>query len=323
MKVEADKEPWRSAVTTALLLAAGRGVRLAPLTDRIPKAALPLLDVPLGAWALTDLADIGSRLFVNTSSHTGILEGTLLPFAPHAVFIREDPEPIGSAGTAAALQEQVSGALITRAADHLTDLRCADLFATHRRLGRPATVAVAPVLEGADFEIKEERATRFIDRRLVTDAPGAIWIGAAVFERDVLALIPAERPLDLGTALMGQLTRAGELAVHVHDGFQIDVGTPARYLRASSDLLYGRGPRPPVPHPGEIFQAAGGRAYVGPDAEVDDDALGPDSIVLRGARVPSGSSVTRGIVMPFESVPRGLAIRRGIWAAGHLVSAHK
>lgn len=303
------------------MLAAGRGVRLAPLTDQVPKAALPLLDVPLGAWALSDLASTGGELFVNASAHAGVLEDALRPFAPHATFIREEPEPIGSAGTAAGLQEQVTDVLITRAADHLTDLRCADLLATHRRLGRPATVAVAPVLEGADFEINDQHATRYFDRRVVTDAPGAMWIGAAVFERATLALIPAERPLDLATALFGQLTRAGELGVHVHAGFQLDLGMPARYLRASIDLLYGRGPRPPIPYPGELFHAGGGRAYVGPDAEVADDSLGPDSIVLRAARVPAGSTVTRGMVMPFESVPRGLAIRGGIWAGGRVLAA--
>ncbi|MGH3118946.1 MAG: nucleotidyltransferase family protein, partial [Gaiellales bacterium] len=199
-----------------LLLAAGRGVRLAPLTDSRPKAALPLLDVPLGAWAVADLAAVAHKVVVNASAHADALEAALRPYAPGAELMIELPEPWGSGGTVAALKERVTGVIVTRNADHLTDLRCADLLATHARIGAPATVAVAPVLENGDFKVEGDHAVTFIDRRDQDSGGDQLWIGSAVFDRAVLDLIPAERPIDLARGLLGQLVRSGELGVHVH-----------------------------------------------------------------------------------------------------------
>jgi mannose-1-phosphate guanylyltransferase len=304
----------------ALLLAAGRGTRLAPLTDSRPKATLPLLDIPLGAWGLADLTTVATEVVVNSSAHSDMLEAALRPYAPDAEFWVESPEPWGSGGTVAAVKEKVTGVLVTRHADHLTDLRSADLLETHARSGLPATIAVAAVLEGADFRVEGDRVTEFFDRREVSTS-GYMWVGSGVFDRSVLDLIPAERPIDLTRGLLGPLIRAGELGVHIHRGYQLDVGTPGRYLRASVDLLYGRGPRPPIVIPGDLFVTGGGRAYVGPGARVQDELIGPDAIVLAGAEVPGNSFVSRAIVMPGEHVGAEMTLSGDIWIDGHVVPA--
>ena len=304
-----------------LLLAAGRGVRLAPLTDTRPKAALPLLDVPLGAWAVADLTTVAHEVVVNASVHAAELEAALRPYAPRANFSIELPEPWGSGGTVASLKGRVTGVIVTRNADHLTDLRCSDLLETHLRLGAPATVAVSPVLENGDFKIEGDRVVSLIDRRDEDPSGNHLWIGSAVFDRSVLDLIPADRPMDLARGLLGQLVRARELAVHVHRGYQLDVGTPSRFLRASIDLLYGRGPAPPSGSAGDVFVTGGGRAYVGPGAQVKEEWLGPDAIVLAGATVPGGSFVSRTIVMPGERVPADTTLSGDIWVDGHVVPA--
>lgn len=305
-----------------LLLAAGRGVRLAPLTDSRPKASLPLLDIPLGAWGLAELTGVSDTIVVNASSNAEALEESLRPYGgPDAQFSVEWPEPWGSGGTVAALKDRVHGVLVTLNADHLTDLRLADLLETHARLQTPATIAVARVLEQADFKVENERATKLLDRRddVVTD--GYQYLGAGVFDRSVLDLIPAERPMDLTRGLFAPLVRSGDLGVHIHRGYNLDVGTPGRYLRASVDLLYGRGPRAPVQIPGDLFATGGGRAYVGPGAHVQDELLGPDAIVLAGAEVPGNSFVSRAIVMPGERVGAETTLSGDIWVDGHVVPA--
>ncbi|MGH2757109.1 MAG: hypothetical protein ACRDI3_04910, partial [Actinomycetota bacterium] len=292
------------------------------LTDTRPKAALPLLDVPLGAWAVADLATVTRELVVNASAHADALEAALRPYAPGAEFMVELPEPWGSGGTVAALKERVTGVIVTRNSDHLTDLRCADLLATHTRIGAPATVAIAPVLENGDFKIEGDHAVTLIDRRAADSSGNYLWIGSAVFERSVLDLIPAERPIDLARGLLNQLVRSGELGIHIHRGYQLDVGTPSRFLRASIDLLYGRAPAAPSDNHGDVFMSGGGRSYVGPGARVRHEWLGPDAVVLAGAEVPGGSFVSRSIVMPAEKIASDTTLSGVIWVDGHVVPAY-
>ena len=313
------------------MLAAGSGIRLLPLTEKIPKPALPLLDVPLGAWALADLDELGGRVFVNAARHHRVLSDALSPFSERAVFVIEEPEPFGSAGTLAALKERLPGPVVTRNADMLSDIAARDLVRTHLEGGALATLGVMPVARGADLIVEARgvegrgveggRALRLVDRRKEPGTAGHLWLGIAVFERAALDLIGPERPLDLARGLVAELVQRGEVAIHEHHGYALDVGTLDRYLRANLDLLDAFAPTPPRVLPGSLIEVEGGRAYVGPGAEVDTMSLGLGACVMSGATVAPTAYITRGLVLPGEIVPDGIRVTDGIWALGRLLPA--
>ena len=286
-----------------MLFGAGRGKRLRPLTDRIPKPALPLLDVPLGAWGLAGLVRVAPPVVVNASHLAGrlirALEAVDLPGWQAVV---ESPEAYGTGGTLAALRDRVSGRLLTWNGDLLTDLDPGDLVAAHVACGAPATLAVVEVSSGADLRLAGSSVSGFVDRRKEPDVAGSRFMGAAVFERAALSRLPSTRPAGLGETLLRDLADSGDLAVHVFSGYWTDVGTPKAYLAASLDLLYGRAPSAPVALPGDIVDVQGGRAYVGPRASVEADSLGPGAIVLSRARVDHGMRIENAIVMPDGTV---------------------
>lgn len=223
----------------SILLAAGRGVRLRPLTDSVAKPALVVGDRPLGAHALALLETFGPTL-VNLSHLADQTRSALEPWASAGTeFVVESPEPLGTAGTVAAALDRLTDTFITLNADVLTDLRIEDLLETHELLGAPGTVAVVRAEQGADLEI--ERApgapdqsrgyvTRFVDRRAEPGAPGVRFIGAAVFERRAVAeLLTLGMVAGLGEAILAPLvrrTRGRGLAYHLHEGRALDVGTP-------------------------------------------------------------------------------------------------
>jgi mannose-1-phosphate guanylyltransferase len=299
----------------AVLLCAGRGTRLRPLTDVLPKPVLPVLDVPLGAWPLAGLlrADLG--VLVNLSHLGSLVPPALRPFGPFETLV-EEPQAYGSGGTIAAVRADARCPLVTSNGDVLSDLDPEELLQAHRRSGADATVAVIDVEAGGDFELSGGRATSFIDRRDRPQVPGGRFTGMAVFEQPALALLPDRRPLGLAEHLLKALADSGRLAAHRHGGYYLDVGTFDGYLQASADVLAGRAPAAPRGLPGDLVGPDGGRAYLGPGARAAGESLGPGAVVLAGARLEPAARVERAVVWPHEVVPAGTELADCVWAFG-------
>lgn len=303
----------------SVLLAAGSGTRLRPLTLTVPKAAVPLLDVPLAAFSLGPLSALGP-VVVNASYLSDELELRLDAFvrACSAEIVVERPEPFGTAGTLRALRDRLDDVFVTHNADTLTDLDFTRLLDAHDRLGTPATAVVRRVVRGADFELRDE-GPRLVDRRTHPHAAGARFVGTAIYDRSVLDDVSDHRPLDAASALLGPLAASGRLGLVFEDTAR-DVGTVAAYLAASLDVLAGR-VRVPFDPPGDIVEVPGGRAYVGPGADHSDGELGAGAILLRDASLGRGASVRDAIVWPCERVADGVVVERAVWAGGQALAA--
>ena len=293
----------------SILLAAGQGTRLRPLTGVLPKVALPLLDIPLGAFGLALLAP-HRPLVVNTSYLSDAVAPALVPWGlrERETFF-EGRAPLGTAGTLRALADRLDETFVTVNGDELTDVDPGAVRAAHERSGASATLAVVPVSTGADVLVERGRATAFIDRR-ERSAPGMAFIGVAAYSRSVLSLIPTDGPRGVAEAVLRPLIGRGEVAAFVHDGYALDVGTPARYLEASLDLLAGSGPAPPGPFPGSIIEVDGGRAYLARDAQAAESSLGPGAVVLSGGHAEG--RVVESIVWPGATVAAGETLKRSI-----------
>ena len=298
----------------SILFAAGEGKRLRPLTLEVAKPALPLLDVPLGAWGLSRLLEAAPPVVVNASHHAPGLEAALREAcAEDWELFYEGAEGLGTGGTVAALADRMEGPVVVYNGDLLTDLDVEALLATHEARGAGITLAVRTVASGADVRVNEGAVTGFIDRRVTPDAEGGQYVGVAVIEAGVARRISKELPLGLGESVFAPLAERGWLAAHVHDGYVLDVGTIDRYLEASGDALAGRLPESPVPWPGVVIEVAGGSAYLGPGADAAEGSLGPGAVVLSGAVVAEGSYVEAAVVWPKEVVTPGHEVRGAVW----------
>ncbi len=150
----------------ALILAAGLGTRLRPLTDHTPKALIPVGGVPMIERVARRLIEAGAdRLIVNTAYLAEQVEAYVAErdgFGVEAVFSREDPGPLETGGALLAARGLFRGdrPFFVHNADILTDLPLAALLDAHRAAGDPlAVLAVA------------ERET---DRRLLFDQRGLL-----------------------------------------------------------------------------------------------------------------------------------------------------
>lgn len=240
-----------------VVLAAGAGSRLAPLTRRRPKALCPVGTRPLVDHALDRLATAGlagDRVAVNLHHGAERIDAHL-PMAVHRSV--EPVEPLGTAGGLAALRPWLDGrhALVTNA----------DAWF-------PPGLDLVPFLAGWDRErvrllgVTDPSRGDFGDVRYC----GVCLLPAAV----VAALEPV--PSGLYEASWRQEAEAGRLDLVVHPGSFVDCGTPADYLEAN--LL-----------------ASGGVSVVDPAAVVGEGAELVRSVVWDGSSVAPGERLVDAI----------------------------
>ncbi|MHB8491832.1 MAG: nucleotidyltransferase family protein [Solirubrobacteraceae bacterium] len=234
----------------ALLLAAGEGTRLRPLTDRIPKPMLPIDGRPLlehlvgllRAHGVTEVAINLHHRGEAITDHFG--DGTGL--GVRIVYSHEE-SMLGSAGAAKRLERFLDEPFLVLYGDVLTDVDLTRLGALHRRSGAAATVAVYPVDDPARCGVVELDATGRVRRFVEKPAPGETEsslgnAGVYCLEPDVLSLVPPEAPSDFGHDLFPRLLDSGRTMVAYHDpgAYYLDIGSIERYEQAQSDARAGR-----------------------------------------------------------------------------------
>jgi mannose-1-phosphate guanylyltransferase len=235
-----DRHLIAHSTVDALLLAAGRGERLRPLTDVTPKPALDVCGLPIGAWGLTALRRAGLSVAVNVSHLGHLVEAALRPFDPELVILDEGREPFGTAGTLREFGRMFGPRVVTYNADLISDLDVGELLRDHVRIGASMTAAIQRVDGGADLVTAGEQAVGFVDRRREPDRAGGRFLGMAVVEEDAIDIIPPEGARGMGESLLRPLAERGELAVVVHEGYALDVGTPDRLEEARRAVRTGR-----------------------------------------------------------------------------------
>ena len=248
----------------ALVLAAGLGTRLRPLSDLRPKALCPVGNVPLVDLALERVRPLvaSTRLAVNVHHHADLLDAHLAG-ACDVYVSHERAVPLGTAGAVGHLRDWLDGAPVL--------VVNADAW---------STMPLAPLLDGWD-------ATRV--RLLGFDRPGdlgvATFAGASLLPGPVAAALPAE-PAGLYEVVWRKGLEEGTADVVTVDGAFVDCGTPERYLLANLTAA-GRG------------GLVAARAAVDASADVDASVVGAGATVGAGASVVrsvvwDGASVVAG-----------------------------
>lgn len=240
----------------ALVLAAGLGTRLRPLTDLRPKALCPVANVPLVDLALERLGPVTDSVAVNVHHHRDQLERHL---AGRVHLSIEEAEPLGTAGAVGHLREWIAGrGLLVVNADAWSS---ADL---------------APLVDGWDGE-------RI--RILVADAPGDL--GPVTFRG--ASLLPWRVARDLAPVPSGlfEVAWRNEIAAGLVDWCRtdapfVDCGTPARYLQANLAATGGAS----VVGPGAVVEGTIERCVVWSGARVRAGEHLVDAIRAQGPDGP-------------------------------------
>jgi mannose-1-phosphate guanylyltransferase len=224
----------------AVLLAAGTGSRLRPLTDTVPKcmvpvAGRPMLDIWLDAFARAGVDEV----LVNLHYLAEIVRAHLAARSgPPHVRTSYEPELLGSAGTLLAQRDWLAGEEFFLAcnADNLTDFDVAELIKAHSAQHPLATLAAFhspnPSAGGVLETDADGIVTAFTEKppHPVSDLVNA---GMYAFSPRVLDEIPGEPPADIGYHLVPRLV--GRARVVPVSGYFRDIGTPEAYRSAQEE----------------------------------------------------------------------------------------
>ncbi len=320
-----------------MVLCAGLGTRLRPLTERVPKPAVPVCGVPLVRFSLALLAGAGVRRAVVNVHHLPDAMAEAAEAAARAVGLElaVSREPV-IAGTGGALREaraSLSGAeaILLVNGDVLFDVDLAAALAAHRASGALATMLLLPMPAGARYAAVEVDAGGAVRRIAGAFGPGgeglAPWhfSGVHVLSPEILdhvAASPFEQ--DVNRHVYPPLMAAGAVRGLAVGGYWNDLGTPARYLEASADLLLGRVPAARFagaqPLAGTRLLAPGVRAAA--DARVDEAAVvEAPAFVGAGCTVPAGARVRDAILWEGTALAPGEVVEHAIAAGGDRVRA--
>jgi NDP-sugar pyrophosphorylase family protein len=223
----------------AVILAGGKGTRLAPYTRILPKPLMPIGDMPILEVLLRQMKRAGVDDVVLTVGHLSqLLQAFFHDGSQWGLNIQYsfENQPLGTAGPIALIEGLDETFLVTNG-DVLTNLDLRDLVAFHHKYGGLATIAVHNRQVRIDLGVVQWNGWNTI--RGYIEKPVydyTVSMGLYVFEPRILEYIPREQYLDFPDLVL-KLIAAGEKVVGYHfDGYWKDLGRPDDYEEANRDF---------------------------------------------------------------------------------------
>jgi NDP-mannose synthase len=223
----------------AVILAGGKGSRLAPYTRILPKPLMPIGDMPILEVLLLQMKAAGIQEVILTVGHLSeLLRAFFQDGSQLGIDITYSYEecPLGTAGPIALVDGLTETFLVTNG-DVLTTLNLRDLIRFHKEQKAVATIASHCRQSKIDLGVIQKdgdcRITGYVEKPVYDFL---VSMGIYVFEPTVLPYIVPGEHLDFPN-LVHKLLAAGERVVaYEFDGYWEDLGRPDDYERASDDF---------------------------------------------------------------------------------------
>ncbi len=223
----------------AVVLAGGKGRRLAPYTQIIPKPLMPIGDKPILEILLRQMKRAGIRDVTLTVGYLADLlrlffrDGKQLGMRINYV---QEKKPLGTSGPLANVEGLDNTFLVTNG-DVLTTLDLKDLIAYHKAQGAIATIATHKRKVDINLGVVEldgnSQITGYLEKPSINYL---VSMGVYVFEPGVLQFIEKDEYLDFPDLVLKLLNAGEKVSGYVFKGYWEDLGRPDDYQRATLDF---------------------------------------------------------------------------------------
>ncbi|HET9752579.1 MAG TPA: sugar phosphate nucleotidyltransferase [Myxococcales bacterium] len=323
-----------------MVLCAGFGTRLRPLTDRVPKPLVPLCGVPLLRYNLALLKNAGVGDVVINTHHLGAemekgARAIALELSLGLQISREEKQILGTGGGVKRAQAMLGGeTFFLLNGDMIFDVDLAAALEAHRAAGAAATMVLAPYPRGASYgavEVDAALNVRRIAGRGAAPEPSLVkthFTGVHVIGPELLARLPPEGESDINrTAYVRAIHDGVKVLGFMQAGYWGDLGAPRSLLRAHLDVLLGKVPlRRFLPH-ADPFAGCEERergVFVHPAAQVEAQLQAP-ALVHAGAKVAAGARMGPGVMVGANArIDAGAHLERAVvWENTHVAGGER
>ncbi len=336
-----------------MILAAGLGTRLRPLTYLMPKPMAPVLNVPVMEWIVRLLVAHGFTEVVTNLSY--LPERIREHFGDGKAFgieltYSEEPEPLGTAGGVGKVRDFLGDddSFLIISGDALTDIDLAAMREAHEAHDGIATLATKRVTDTSQFGVaitdEQGRIQGFQEKPAPAEALSDLAnCGIYMFRSEIFDYFPGpghhspagddDQPegfVDWAQDVFPTLLD-GDVPFHSHEitAYWNDIGSISEYVQGNFDALGGEPglERPPEVSAG-VYAASGSdldgvRAkppvLIGTGCELGAgvDLHGP-VVVGDGARVGAGAMLRDAVLLPGSAIESGTALVGGVFGlSGH------
>jgi mannose-1-phosphate guanylyltransferase len=330
----------------AMILAAGKGTRVRPITHTIPKPMIPILQKPVMEFLLELLREHGfTEVMVNVSHLAEEIENYFRDGQRFGVEIAysfegriEDGELIGDAlGSAGGLkkiqnfQRFFDDTFVVLCGDALIDLDLSEAVRRHREKGALASLITkrVPMEQVSSYGVvvtdDDGRVRSFQEKPDVADAASnMINTGIYIFEPEVLDYVPSGVPFDIGSDLFPKLVQSGAPFYALPMEFEwVDIGKVPDYWQAIRSVLQGHVRQVQIPgkevRPGiytGLNVAANwdkinvqGPVYVGGMTKIEDGAtiIGP-AMIGPSCHICENATIDNSIIFDYSRIGPGVRL---------------
>lgn len=330
----------------AMVLAAGKGTRVRPITYTIPKPMIPIFQKPVMEFLLELLRKHGfTDIMVNVSHLAEEIEsyfrdgqrfGVQIAYSFEGRIVDGSliGEALGSAGGMRKIQDFspfFDDTFVVLCGDALIDLDLTEAVRWHREKGAIATIVMkdVPPQEVSSYGVvvtnEEGRILSFQEKPAVDQALSTtINTGIYIFEPEILDYIPSGQEFDIGGELFPKLVEMGAPFYGKAMDFEwVDIGKVPDYWQAIRGVLTGEIKNVDIPgrevKPG-IYTGLNvsinwdqvniqGPVYIGGMTKIEDGAtiIGP-SMIGPSCHICSGAVVDNSIIFDYSRLGRGIRL---------------
>jgi NDP-sugar pyrophosphorylase family protein len=227
-----------TAPSVAIILAGGKGTRLRPITDKVPKPLIdvrgrPILDYNIELCKTYGITDIILSIgYMKEQIREHYKDGSRL--GVKITYIEED-KPLGTAGPLRVIRDRLTDTFVLMNADELKDINLAKMFQVHLQNDASATIALTTVEDPSMYGVAVLDANKimgFVEKPKKEQAPSKlISAGLYILEPQIIELIPDGFAM-MESDVFPKLARQGVLCGYPFSGQWFDTGTPERLERA-------------------------------------------------------------------------------------------